>query len=261
MDFKDRTIVVTGAGGLIGRATVAVLLRSGAKVLMVERTRKKLDEALAEIGDNAGAVQTFVADCSKSVEVQAYVARALEWTGRIDGFFNNAGIEGKIAPISEYDESEWDRVIAVNLTGVFLGLRYVLPVMIRQGSGAIVNTGSIASERGLPLTPAYNATKHGVVGLTRTAAAENGGHGIRVNCVLPGMIDTPMLRRIMGSLFAGDVDAGLKFAGSAVPAGRVGTPEDIAEVVAFLLSDKAAFVNGASWEADGGALATMGNGG
>lgn len=260
MFMQDRTTIVTGAGGLIGRATVEALLREGGKVLMVERTQKRLDEALEHLGGPSQQLQTFVADCSKSAEVQAYVAKALDWTGRIDAFFNNAGTEGKIAPIAEYDEAEWDRVIGVNLTGVFLGLRHVLPVMIRQGAGAIVNTGSIASERGLPFTPAYNASKHAVLGLTRTAAAETGRQGVRVNAVLPGMIDTPMLRRILGTIFDGDMNAGMKLAASS-PTGRVGTPQDIAEVVVFLLSDRAAFANGAAWEVDGGALATMSNGG
>lgn len=259
--MQHRTAVVTGAGGLIGRAAVGALLREGAKVLMVERTAKRLDEALDHLGADGARLRTHVADCSKSEEVRGYVAKALEWTGRIDMFFNNAGTEGKLAPIAEYDEAEWDKVIAVNLTGVFLGLRHVLPVMIAQGSGSIVNTGSIASERGLPLTSAYNASKHGVLGLTRTAAAEAGPQGVRINAVLPGMIDTPMLRRIMGSIFQGDVEAGMKHAGRLVPAGRVGTPEEIGDIVAFLLSDRAAFANGAAWEIDGGALATMGNGG
>jgi NAD(P)-dependent dehydrogenase (short-subunit alcohol dehydrogenase family) len=144
---------------------------------------------------------------------------------------------------------------------VFLGLKQVLQLMVRQGGGAVVCTGSLASQRGLPLTTAYNASKHAVLGLTRTAAAEYGKHGIRVNAVLPGMVETRMLKTILGDIFAGDVAAGLAFTAGSVPLGRNGQPQEIAEVVLFLLSDRASFVTGAAWAVDGGFLAAGGNGG
>jgi NAD(P)-dependent dehydrogenase (short-subunit alcohol dehydrogenase family) len=177
--------------------------------------------------------------------------------GRIDAFFNNAGIEGKLGPTHEYDEAEFDKIMAVNLKGVFLGLRHVLPVMLRQGSGSVVNTGSIASERGLAGACAYNASKHAVIGLTRTAASEVGTHGVRVNAVMPGVIDTPLLEAMLRMMFAGDVAAGKRALGKVATMDRIGAPPEVGEVVTFLLSDAASFVNGAAWAVDGGALSTI----
>lgn len=212
-----------------------------------------------EVGAAGGEARVHVADVSRSEDVQGYVAAALESFGSIDVLFNNAGIEGAVAPIAEYPEDVFDEVIAVNLRGVFLGLRHVLPVMLRQGSGSIVNTGSLASERGLPLTAAYNASKHAVVGLTKTAAAEVGAAGVRVNAVLPGMIDTRMLRSLVDTMSGGDMEAGMQFVAGVAPQGRTGTVEEVAAIVAFLASDAASFVNGVAWPVDGGALATMAN--
>jgi NAD(P)-dependent dehydrogenase (short-subunit alcohol dehydrogenase family) len=205
-------------------------------------------------------VERLVAAVTRSADVQAYVAFALERMGSIDVLFNNAGIEGPVAPLAEYPEDGFDEVLAVNVRGVFLGLRHVLPVMLRQRSGSVINTGSLASERGLPNTGAYNAAKHAVLGLTRTAAAEVGGFGVRVNAVLPGMIDTRMLRSLVGSLGgSADVERGVQQVARVAPQGRPGRPEEVAEVVCFLASDAASFVNGVGWPVDGGALATMGN--
>ena len=160
-------------------------------------------------------------------------------------------------PIYEYEEAEFDRIVAVNQKGIFLGLRHVLPVMLKQGHGAVVNTGSIASERGLAGACAYNSTKHAVIGLTRTAASEVGAKGVRVNAVMPGVIDTPLLEAMLRMMFNGDLAAGKKALGKVATMDRIGTPEEVGEVVTFLLSDAASFVNGAAWAIDGGALATI----
>ena len=191
--------------------------------------------------------------------MKGYAEAAMMAFGRIDGFFNNAGIEGKLAPTHEYDVDEFDKIIRVNLRSMFLGLRYVLPHMVAAGKGAVVNTASIGSERGLAGACAYNAAKHGAVGLTRTAASEVAQKGVRVNCVMPGVIETPLLVGMLEQMFDGDVQAGMDKLGQVATLNRVGKPREVGDVVSFLLSDEASYVNGAKWEIDGGALATIRN--
>jgi 3alpha(or 20beta)-hydroxysteroid dehydrogenase len=259
MDFTGRVAVITGAAGGMGGAAARRFAREGADVHLVDRDAAGLTAIADQIAATGRRATTSTADVTRSEDVRGYVAAALDEHGRIDAFFNNAGIEGPTATLAEYPEDGFDEVVAVNLRGVFLGLRHVLPVMLEQGSGAIVNTGSLASERGLPASAAYVATKHAVLGLTRVAAAEVGARGVRVNAVLPGMIETRMLRDL-AKLLSGDVDRGLRFLGSLAPAARTGQPEEVAAVVAFLCSDDAGFVHGVGWPVDGGALATMANG-
>ncbi|HTV78354.1 MAG TPA: SDR family oxidoreductase [Steroidobacteraceae bacterium] len=255
--MKGKAVIITGGAGMIGHATAMTLARAGAEVMLVDINADRLSARRGAVEVLGGRVETHVADVSRSADVQGYVARALQVFGRIDGFFNNAGMEGKLGPIYEYEEAEYDRIVAVNQKGIFLGLRHVLPVMLEQGHGAVVNTGSIASERGLAGACAYNATKHAVIGLTRTAASEVGARGVRVNAVMPGVIDTPLLEAMLRMMFNGDVAAGKKTLGKVATMDRIGTPEEVGEVVTFLLSDAAAFVNGAAWAVDGGALSTI----
>lgn len=256
--LNNKVIIVTGAAGAIGYATAQVLAREGAKLLLVDVAADGLAAREKELAKTGAQVASQRADVSRSADVKAYVDAALQRYGRIDGLFNNAGIEGHIAPTWEYDEEEFDRVTRVNTNGVFLGMRHVMPVMLKQGpGGAIVNTASIGSERGLAGACTYNASKHAVVGLTRTAAAEAGPHGLRVNCVMPGVIDTPLLEGVLGPLFNGDIALGKKTLGKIAPLERIGQPVEIGEVVAFLLSDAASFVTGAAWSIDGGALCTI----
>jgi NAD(P)-dependent dehydrogenase (short-subunit alcohol dehydrogenase family) len=255
--MKGKVAVITGAAGSIGHASALALARAGAALMLVDINAEGLDRRRAELAALGARVEAQVADVSRSAEVAAYVAATLRTFGRIDAFFNNAGIEGRIAPTQEYDEEEYDRIIAVNQKGVFLGLRHVLPVMLRQAAGAVVNTASIASERGLAGACAYNASKHAVIGLTRTAASEVGGGGVRVNAVMPGVIDTPLLEAVLEKLFAGDVAAGKRVLGRIATQDRIGRPGEVGEVVRFLLSDEASFVNGAAWAVDGGALSTI----
>ena len=256
---QDRSIIVTGAAGAIGYATSEILAREGASVLLVDINATKLAERTTALRAQGLRVEQCAADCGEEADVKRYAQAGLDAFGKIDGFFNNAGVEGKLAPTHEYDVAEFDRLMRVDLRGVFLGLRYVLPHMVKQGSGSVVNMASIGSERGLAGACAYNAAKHGVVGLTRTAASEVAQKGIRVNCVMPGVIETPLLVEVVEQLFHGDVQKGLTKLGQVATLNRCGQPAEVGRVVSFLLSDEASYVNGAKWEIDGGALATIRN--
>jgi 3alpha(or 20beta)-hydroxysteroid dehydrogenase len=255
MDLSGKAAVITGGAGGIGTATGVAMGRAGARVLLVDLDAERLAAAAAEVARTGAQVRTHVADVTSAAEVQAYVAAAVGAFGTIDVLFNNAAVIGPIGAVAEYDVEAFDRVMAINVRGVFLGLRHVLPIMLAQRSGAVINTGSLSSARGLPGTPAYNAAKHAVLGLTRSAASEVALAGVRVNAVLPGMIDTPMLAEVTSGF---DDPAGARRAAEGVsPQGRLGRPEEIAAVVTFLASDLASLVNGAGWPVDGGILGTL----
>jgi NAD(P)-dependent dehydrogenase (short-subunit alcohol dehydrogenase family) len=255
----ERSIIVTGAAGAIGFATCEILAREGARLTMVDINAPRLTERVQALRAGGASVEASVADCGEEADVRRYAEAALRAFGRIDGFFNNAGVEGALAPTHEYDVAEFDRLMRVNLRGVFLGMRHVLPDMVRRGSGAVVNMASIGSERGLAGACAYNAAKHAVVGLTRTAASEVAQKGVRVNCVMPGVIETPLLLEVIEQMFPGNARKGLEKLGQVATLNRCGKPAEVGNVVSFLLSDEASFVNGAKWEIDGGALATIRN--
>lgn len=259
MRHKGKSIIVTGAAGAIGFATCQILAREGARLMLVDIDADRLKRRCAQLAEAGHDALPHVADCSEPGAVAEYAELAESHFGRIDGFFNNAGIEGKLAPTHQYDVDEFDKIIRVNLRSMFLGLRFVLPYMVAAGKGSVVNTASIGSERGLAGACAYNAAKHGAVGLTRTAASEVAQKGVRVNCVMPGVIETPLLVGMLEQMFDGDVAAGMAKLGQVATLNRVGQPEEVGNVVSFLLSDEASYVNGAKWEIDGGALATIRN--
>ena len=263
MDFTGKVVVITGAAGGIGQATARAFAKAGARLVLVDRDAAAGAEIADAIRRQEVDTRFVAADVTRSADVQAYVRAALDAYGRIDCFFNNAGIEGKVAPTAEHDEAAFDAVIAVNVKGVFLGLRHVLPVMLRQKAGAVVNTASVAGLVGTPGMPAYVASKHAVIGLTKAAAGEVARQGVRVNAVCPGPVDTRMIHSLEAQLDPGNPAAVGERYQAGIPSGRYTTPEEIANVVLFLCSDLAGNVNGAQWVVDGartavgGAVTTM----
>ena len=259
MDFKGKVAVITGAGNGIGRQAALGFAGRGAKVLVVDRDAAGAERTVETIKQQGGEARAQPADVTKSAEVQAYVKAAVDAWGRIDCFFNNAGIEGKYAPIAEYDEAVFDQVIGVNVKGVFLGLKHVLPVMINQKSGSIVNTASVAGLVGTPGISPYVASKHAVIGLTKAVSGEVARSGIRINAVCPGPIDTRMIHSLEQQINPGDPSSVAARYQGALPIGRYGTADEVANVVLFLCSDLASNITGAQYVVDGGRTATGGS--
>ena len=259
MDFNGKVALITGAANGIGRATALAFAARGAKVMVVDRDAAGAERTAGTIQQQGGQARFHVADVTKSADVQAYVKATLDAFGSIDCFFNNAGIEGKVAPVAEYDEAMFDQVIGINVKGVFLGLRHVLPVMLKQKSGAVVNTASVAGLVATPGMSAYVASKHAVIGLTKAAAGEVARSGVRVNAVCPGPIDTRMIHSLESQLNPADPASVAARYQASLPIGRYGTAEEVANVVLFLCSDLASNVTGAQYVVDGGRTAIGGS--
>jgi NAD(P)-dependent dehydrogenase (short-subunit alcohol dehydrogenase family) len=258
MEFAGKVALITGGGGGIGRASAIGFAGRGAKVVVVDADATT-GEASAELVRQRGGDARFVrADVTKSADVQAYVKATLDAYGSIDCFFNNAGIEGRAAPTQEYDEAIFDQVIAVNLKGVFLGMRHVLPVMLKQGHGTIVNTASTAALFGGPGMAPYVASKHGVLGLTKVASADVARLGIRVNAVCPGPVETRMMRSLEAQRNPANPQAVHDMNAAATPTGRYVMPEEVANVVMYLCSDFASDITGTHIVIDGGRSGTGG---
>lgn len=245
--LQDKVAVITGGAGGIGKVTAKRFLDEGASVVLVDLFEDALAEAKKELGESVLTVQ---ADVSKEEDVQKYVDETVEKFGKIDIFFNNAGIEGKVAPITEQKVEDFDKVLSVNVRGVFLGLQKVLPVMIKQASGSIINTSSIAGLGGSPNVSPYITSKHAVVGLTKAAAVESAPHGIRVNSIHPSPVNTRMMRSLETGL---EVDEATM--AKSIPLGRYGESDDIASLVVFLASDESTFITGSQYRIDGGMAA------
>jgi len=246
MDLGGQHIVVTGASSGIGLVTAQLLARRGARVSLIARRKDKLDEAVAAIGGNAAG---FAADVGEKDQLDSALDAAAAHFGPVQGLFANAGLTGGFTPAVAFDPEVFEQTVRVNLTAVFWAIQKVLPPMIEAKKGAILVTGSMGSKRGMAMNPAYVASKHGVLGLTRAIAVEMAPHGIRANCVIPGFIRTEALDRIPPEQ-QGKIEA-------RVPQRRMGSPEELAEVAAFLLSDAASHVTGQDWAVDGGVLESI----
>ena len=247
---EGKVALVTGGSSGIGRATALLFAKEGAKVVVADVTVSGGEETVQMIKAAGGDAIFVKADMAKAAEVEAMVQKTVATYGRLDCAHNNAGIEGTTKKTHDYDEADWDRVIAINVKGVWLCMKYQIPQMLKQGSGAIVNTASGAGLLGVPQMPAYVASKHAVVGLTKTAALEYAKAGIRVNAVCPGVIKTPMVDR-MTNLRPGRMER----MAAAEPIGRMGKPEEIAAAVVWLCSDASSFVTGLPMPVDGGITA------
>ena len=248
--FRDKVALVTGGSSGIGRATSLAFAREGARVAIADLEPHGAAETARMIEDAGGLATVFELDVTKAEEVASLIDRVVQTYGRLDCAFNNAGIGGEVAKTADYPEEEWDRILNVNLKSVWLCMKYEIPVMEKQGSGAIVNTASIYGLAGAAGYIAYNAAKHGVVGITRTAALEYATAGIRINAVCPGYIRTPMTQP--------GIDANPELERKMVsqtPMARLGRPEEIAGAVVWLCSDAASFVTGHTMTPDGGYMA------
>ncbi|MGC4963087.1 SDR family oxidoreductase [Gordonia sp. DT101] len=252
--FSDKVVLITGAGSGLGRAAATRVAGEGASLALVDVSEQGLAgtaDAIADIASDAKVIQ-IVADVADEDAVKGYVARTVETFGHIDAFFNNAGIEGKQDLTQDFGTDEFDKVLSINLRGVFLGLKHVLAVMKEQGSGSVVNTASVGGIRGVGNQSGYAAAKHGVVGLTRNSGIEYGQYGVSVKAIAPGAIMTPMVE---GSLKQLDPEnweeAGRQFV-SVNPMKRFGRPEEVGNLVAFLLSDESSFINATVIPIDGG---------
>jgi NAD(P)-dependent dehydrogenase (short-subunit alcohol dehydrogenase family) len=252
-EFHARHILVTGGSTGIGLATAKLLARRGARVFLLARSQEKLAAASVSITRAGGAAAYGVVDVSNRQALLAAVETAERTFGPIEGLFANAGTGGTFAPLGHYDDDAFDAVIRTNLTSVFWAIKRILPGMIERKRGSIVVTGSLASERGMANNAAYVASKHAVLGLARAAAIEAAPHNVRVNCVLPGLIETPMLMQLDPNAPAQAIRDMLS---KGVPMGRIGTAEELAEMVCFLLSDSASHVTAQSIAVDGGILGT-----
>jgi NAD(P)-dependent dehydrogenase (short-subunit alcohol dehydrogenase family) len=244
--FEGKHIAVTGASSGIGLATAQMLASRGARVSMFARRKNVLDEEIGGIGDNAAG---FAADVGNKEQLESALDHAAAHFGPIEALFANAGLTGGFTPAVDFPADVFEETIRVNLISVFWAIQKILPPMIAAKKGAILVTGSMGSKRGMAMNPAYVASKHGVLGLTRAIAVEMAPHNIRANCIIPGFIRTEALDRIPPEQ-KGKIEA-------RVPQRRMGSPEELAEVAAFLLSDAASHVTGQDWAVDGGVLESL----
>ncbi len=253
MTLNDKVAIITGAASGIGKATSLVFAREGAKVLCADINAEGAEATARQIADTGGEAESFKVDVADEPQVQAMIADAVARWGRLDAIYNNAGI-GTGNPVTQVTVEEWDRMHSINLRGVFLGTKHAIPEMLKTGGGAIVNTASDAGLMGTPMLSTYCATKGGVVMFTKATAAEWAAMGIRINCVCPGVIRTPILDPMleMAGAAGATPEEVWDRVGKNHPIGRVGEASEVGEAVAFLASDRASFITGVALPVDGG---------
>ena len=242
--FSGKVAFVTGAASGIGRATAIAFGTEGARLAILDRTEDALSDTANAVKKAGGEVLVLACDVSEPEQVEAAIGRVVETFGRLDIAFNNAGVENKAAPVHEIELDEWDRILDINLRGTFVCMKHELAQMVRQGGGVVVNTSSGAGVRGVRGGASYTASKHAIIGLTKSAALDYAKQNIRVNAVLPGNIETPMMDRFTD----GDIQKAIDLE----PVGRLGKPEEIADAVLWMSADLGAFVTGAAVSVDGG---------
>lgn len=248
--LEGQTAVITGAAGGIGSAAVRAFVKEGANVLAVDIDEEKLNQLLDDLGDDR--VSSYLVDVTQASENLTMADVAVERYGGINHFLANAGIEGQVQPILSYDESTFDRVIAVNVKGVWLGLRAVVPKMIESGGGSVVITSSVAGLRGGPNVAPYSTSKHAVIGLMRSAAKEFAPYNIRVNTINPSPVETRMMRSLEAGSSPDDPDLAKRRIAANIPLGRYAEPSEIASVMLFLCTSDASWITGSVYTVDGG---------
>jgi len=249
--LQDKVAIITGGSGGIGKAVAERFLDEGASVMLVDIDQDGLDATRKALG-GGDRIAIAKADVSNEADVERYVKATVDAFGRIDVFFNNAGIEGKVAPLEEQDIAMFDKVIAINVRGAYLGLKHVLPHMYRAGAGSVVNTSSVAGLDGSAGVLPYVTSKHALAGMTKVAALEAARHDVRVNSIHPSPVNTRMMRSLEAGFDPDDAEAAKAGIEKTIPLGRYGEPADIANLVLFLASDESRFITGAQYRVDGG---------
>lgn len=252
MSFNEKVVIITGAAGGIGKEAVKTFAADGAKITLVDLDQEELDRVATELDLKEDRYITVAADVSDEAQVENYVNETLDAFGTVDVFFNNAGIEGKVIPIPEYPSDLFSKVLDVNVKGVFYGMKYIMPIMKEHKGGSIINTASVAGLGGTAGVSAYIASKHAVLGLTKTATLEGAPDGIRVNAVCPSPVNNRMMRSLEAGFSPENAEAAQQNFAAAIPLGRYAENQEIVDLVYFLASEKASFITGGIYTIDGG---------